>query len=251
MCIRDSLDITDAVATTTYTQNGVEYRREIFASAPDQVIVIRLTASKKGTLTFDLETKSLLHFTNAAESATEIAMRGKAPAHTDPNYVDYNPEPIIYEDSTGCRGMRYELRVKAINKGGEITADKLGMHVQNADEVTLYVSAATSFNGFDKCPDRDGKDEVALATEYLNKAIEKPYETLKDAHTADYKRFFDRVSLHLNNDQGDTLPTDQRLKAYTGGASDPAFETPVSYTHLDVYKRQVFARSLHRITVLP
>ena len=88
-----------------------------------------------------------------------------------------------------------------------------------------YVSAATSFNGFDKCPDRDGKDEVALATEYLNKAIEKPYETLKDAHTADYKRFFDRVSLHLNNDQGDTLPTDQRLKAYTGGASDPAFET--------------------------
>ena len=222
---RRNLDITDAVATTTYTQNGVEYRREIFASAPDQVIVIRLTASKKGTLTFDLETKSLLHFTNAAESATEIAMRGKAPAHADPNYVNYNPEPIIYEDSTGCRGIRYELRVKAIHKGGEITADKLGMHVQNADEVTLYVSAATSFNGFDKCPDRDGKDEVALATEYLNKAIEKPYETLKDAHTADYKRFFDRVSLHLNNDQGDTLPTDQRLKAYTGGASDPAFET--------------------------
>ncbi|WP_373331042.1 glycoside hydrolase family 95 protein [Salmonirosea aquatica] len=221
---RRELDISNALATTTYTQNGVEYRREIFASAPDQIIVIHLTASKKGTLSFDLETKSLIHFTNTAESATEIAMRGKAPAHADPNYVNYNAEPVIYEDSTGCRGMRYDLRVKAIYKGGEITADKLGMHVQNADEVTLFVSAATSFNGFDKCPDSEGKDEVALATEYLEKAIEKPYEAIKQAHKDDYKRFFDRVSLQLNDGQGSQLPTDQRLKAYTTGAKDPAFE---------------------------
>ena len=221
---RRELDLTNAIATTRYSAHGVEYTREIFATAPDQVIVIRLTASKSGALTFDLETKSLLHFTNAAESATEIAMRGKAPAHADPNYVRYNAEPIIYGDSTGCRGMRYELRVKALHKGGEITADKLGMHVQNADEVTLFVSAATSFNGFDKCPDREGKDEVALATNYLNEAIEKPYEILKSAHTVDYKRFFDRVSLHLNDDQGSALPTDQRLKAYTDGNQDSAFE---------------------------
>ena len=221
---RRDLNIAHATATTTYTQNGVEYKREIFASAPDQVIVIHLTASRQGALTFDLETKSLLRFTNAAESATEIAMRGQAPAHADPNYVRYNAEPIIYEDSTGCRGMRYELRVKALHKGGEITADKLGMHVQNADEVTLFVSVATSFNGFDKCPDSEGKDEVALATRYLNDAIEKPYESIKSAHLADYKRFFDRVSLHLDEDQGSALPTDQRLKAYTNGAKDPAFE---------------------------
>ncbi len=221
---RRELDISNALATTTYTQNGVEYRREIFASAPDQVIVVHLTASKKGTLSFDLETKSLINFTNTAESATEIAMRGKAPAHADPNYVGYNAEPVVYEDPTGCRGMRYDLRVRAIYEGGEITADKLGMHVQNADEVTLYVSAATSFNGFDKCPDSEGKDEVALATDYLEKAVEKPYETIKQAHTDDYKRFFDRVSLQLNDDQESKLPTDQRLKAYTTGANDPAFE---------------------------
>ncbi|GHB84777.1 glycoside hydrolase family 95 protein [Persicitalea jodogahamensis] len=221
---RRELDLATAVATTTYTKNDTQYRREIFSSAPDEVIIIHLTASQAAALSFDLETKSLLQFVNVAESPTEIAMRGKAPAHAAPSYQTADPNPIVYEDPTGCKGMRYDLRVKVIYQGGRVTADKMGLHVESADEVTLFVSAATSFNGFDKCPDSEGKDEIALASDYLNRAIEKPYEILKSTHQEDYQRFFNRVSLQLGDAERDEIPTDQRLKAYTEGAADPAFE---------------------------
>ncbi|WP_247237051.1 glycosyl hydrolase family 95 catalytic domain-containing protein [Telluribacter sp. SYSU D00476] len=222
---RRELDIANAVATTRFVVNGVEYQREILSSAPDQMIVIRLTASKAGALNFTVSTRSPIRFTNAAISPTEIAMRGKAPAHTDPNYVNYNPEPVVYDDPTGCRGMRYDMRVRAVNKGGKVTSDANGLRVAGATEVVLFVSAATSFNGFDKCPDKDGKDEKALAEGYLKKAVVKPYDVIKKAHVQDYKRYFNRVALTLNDNQVPNLPTNERLKRYTAGANDPALES--------------------------
>ena len=219
------LNITDATATTRFTVDGVTYTREVFVSAPDQVIVVRLTADKPGKLTFTATTKSILRYQLTATGSRELALSGKAPAHTDPSYYNANKQPVVYDDSTQCRGMRFALRVRAMPSDGTVTADTAGLHVTNATQVVLLLSAATSFNGFDKCPDKDGKNEKLLADTYLNAVARKSYAVLKQAHVADYQGYFNRMSLRLNANQDIGLPTDERLRQYTAGATDPALES--------------------------
>lgn len=220
------LDIADAVTTTKFTIGGVEYTREVFASAPAQVIVIQLHSSKPKMLNADVQTGSLLRFTNQTVSNTEIVLKGKAPAQDDPNYFNEHKEPVVYEDPNGCNGMRFELLVKAINNGGNITTDTAGIHIKDATDVLLLLSAATSFNGFDKCPDKDGKDEHQLAANYLSQALGKTYNQLFASHLADFHQYFNRMSFTLNGNRTSKadLPLDERLLAYTKGGDDDGLE---------------------------
>ena len=223
------LNIQDAVATTRFTVNGTRFSREIFSSAPDQVIVIRLTASKANQLNFVVGTRSQLHYRKEIGGNNDITLKGKAPAQLDPDYVK-SGDPGQYADTAGCRGMRFELRIRAVSRDGTITSDTSGIHVQNASEVMLIVSAATSFNGFDKCPDSDGRDEHAIATKYLETAASKSsYEALLKEHTDDFHRYFNRVSFELKdslpNNPHALLPSDSRLKKYSDGNADAGLET--------------------------
>lgn len=224
------LDLKKAVSTTRFTINGVEYTRQMFSSAPDQVMVVRLTSSKPQSLNFTASIKSLLRYVNATGGQNEIVMKGKAPAHVDPNYYRRNRAPVIWEDTTGtnCSGMRYELILKALNKDGSIKADTAGLQVSGASEVLLFLSAATSFNGFDKCPDKEGKDEHALARKHMDAAVKKSYASIFNSHLADYQKFYNRTSLKIKGPEGSdknkNLPSDERLKAYTVGAYDPGIE---------------------------
>ncbi|WP_184543184.1 glycosyl hydrolase family 95 catalytic domain-containing protein [Mucilaginibacter sp. FT3.2] len=217
------LDIGNAVATTRYTVNGVLYKREIFASAPDQVIVIKISASRPGQLNLAINTSSQLHFSKQLTGSKILVLKGKAPVHVEPSYVEGKKEPIVYRDSDTCRGMRYELLAKAISNDGKITADTSGITIKGASSVTLFLSAATSFNGYNKCPD---KNQHAIALNYLNKAATKPYKQLLAAHLADFHKYFNRVSLTLNNNAGSkvNLPTDERLAAYAKSGTDPGIE---------------------------
>ena len=222
------LNISDAITTTRFTIDGVEYTRDVFASAPDQLIIVRLSANKPGLLNFTVATNSLLRYKHAKVSDQELAMRGKAPAHADPNYYGENPEQIIWDDQSGCNGMRYDLRVKVLNKGGSVQTDTTGIIVKGADEVLLLLSAATSFNGFDKCPDSEGKDEKQLATLFLQSAASKPYQQLLKSHIDDYHQYFNRVNFSLAGNSSDkqaALPTDQRIVAYSKGALDQGLES--------------------------
>ncbi|MES2113154.1 MAG: glycoside hydrolase family 95 protein, partial [Bacteroidota bacterium] len=187
------LNIKDAISTTRFTVGGVEYTRQVISSAPDQVIVIHLTASKKGALSFKIGATSQLRFKTNAVSTKEIMLTGRAPAHIEPNYVN-KPNPITWDDSTGCRGMRFAIMLKAKSTDGAIAADTTGIDVANATDVIIYLSAATSFNGFDKCPLSDGKNEKLIAGNYLEKASAKSWQTLLAAHQADYHHYFNRVS---------------------------------------------------------
>ncbi|WP_093558282.1 glycoside hydrolase family 95 protein [Pseudoduganella namucuonensis] len=222
---RRALDIRDGVATTTFTANGVRYRREVFASAPDQVIVVRLSADRPGALNLALETRSQLRADTTAADDT-LTLRGKAPAHVDPNYVKYNPEPVIQDDPSGCKGMRYELIVKPLVTDGTLTAQGKRLQVDGASEVVLLLSAATSFAGYDRCPDSAGKDQHALAAGHLERAARRGYAALRAAHLADFHRYFDRVSLDLGRGRPDrgAIPTDRRLAEYTAGQADPGLE---------------------------
>ncbi len=221
------LDLENAISTTQFTIKGIEYERKVFVSAPDNVMIIHFTASKKAALTFDVSAKSKLHYSLAVNGNNELLVNGKAPAHVDPNY--YNPgdrKPIIYEDTSGCNGMRFQYCIKAVAKDGKIATDTSGIHVQKCSEVILYVTAATSFNGFDKCPDKDGKDEKAINAFTISKATKKPFSALLKDHLADYKKYFDRVSFKLKDTtKNNLLPTDIRLKNYSNGAIDPSLET--------------------------
>ncbi len=224
------LDIQKAVATTRFTVNGTEYKREIFTSAPDQIMVIRLTANKPGQLNFTASTKSPLRFQTTGNGANEWIMKGKAPTQVDPNY--YSPkdrEHVRYDDTTGCNGMRFQLRIKALNKGGTLKTDTEGIHVSNASEVLLLVTATTSFNGYDKCPDKDGKDENKLADDIIRRVTGTNYQALLNRHVADYQSYFNRFSFRLTdttaNNVNAKLPSDQRLQGYSKGAYDPGIET--------------------------
>lgn len=224
------LNIGNATASTRFVVDGVTYKREVFTSAPDNIMVLRLSSSKAGQLHFKIAASSQLRAQNSISENKELVMSGKAPAHVNPNY--YNPPgqpPIVYEDTTGCNGMRFQFRIKAVGRDGKITTSADGIDVQGATEVTVYLSAATSFNGFDKCPDREGKDEKALAATYLRKALGKGFDQVKRDHVRDYKSFFNRVRFSVRDTLAGNanvrLPSNERLKSYSDGAYDPALET--------------------------
>jgi alpha-L-fucosidase 2 len=221
------LNIQDAISTTYFTIDGVKFTRQVISSAPDQVIVIHLTSSKAGQLNFVVGSKSKLKYDKVVISNNEIALQGKAPAHIEPNYVK-SDSPITWTDTAGCRGMRFAMQIKAVSKDGSITADTSGITVKNATDVTIFLSAATSFNGFNKCPVSEGKDEKKLATKYLDAAVQKSWPVLLTRHFADYHHYFNRLKFNLSVPAGNrnaVLPTDERLLSYTNGSKDPGFET--------------------------
>jgi alpha-L-fucosidase 2 len=222
---RRALDIRDGIATTSFTAGGVRYGREVFASAPDQVIVVRLTSSVPGSLDLDIRAKSPLRAATSA-AGTSLVLRGKAPAHVDPNYVRYNAEPVVWDDPAGCRGMRFELLVKPVARDGRVDTDGERIAIRGASEVVLLLSAATSFAGFDECPDSAGRDQHALALAHLERAARRDFAALRADHVADFRRLFDRVSLTLNPNEPDrsAIPTDRRLADFTAGRPDAALE---------------------------
>ena len=225
--VRD-LDLQTAVASVRFRVDTVEYRREIFVSAPAQVIVVKLSASAPGMLNYSIGgTAAFEHCMVQSVGADEFVVSGQLPRRVDSD----RGWKLEWKNEEGAGGMRYQYRVKAVVTGGTVTTNP-GLQISKATEAVLYISAATSYNGFDKCPDREGRDENLLATNYLADALQKDYETLKSEHIADYQNYFNRVKLELTtsdelqaaSDKSQT-PTNKRLDAYKKGAKDLGLET--------------------------
>ena len=215
------LNIANAVAITKFTAGGIEFTREIFSSAPDQVIIIKLSGSKPGALNFSINVDHPLKHEKTVLASNELVLKGKARITNDERR---SPKPFIYDEESHCNGMRFQFRVKPVMNGGSLSHTDTSLVISNANSVILYVAAATSFNGYDKCPDADGKDENKLASAYLQAALKKKYDQLIDAHIKDYKKYFERVSFSLTNEPAPVLPVDKRLEAYKKGTPDPALE---------------------------
>ncbi len=219
------LNLENATAHTQFTIDGVTYSRELFVSAPDQVIVLKLTASQKGKLNFTAATQSPHPIKKAVLGRNELSMRGKTPVHADPNYVNYNAKPVYYDDPTGCKGVRFDWRVKIHSTDGKVSADTAGIAVSNASEAILLVTAGTSFNGFDKCPESQGRDEKALADAYLKKVAAKSFDLIRKVHIADYQGYFNRMKINLGESgEAARLPMDARLVRYAQLGNDPELE---------------------------
>ncbi|QKJ62226.1 glycoside hydrolase N-terminal domain-containing protein [Flavobacterium sp. M31R6] len=213
------LDISNATSKVSYEIDGVKYTREYFVSAPDQIMVIKLKSSKKGALNFDIHSNSLLN-SNSEVKDKVLAMNGTAPIHENPKYTV--PLPFL----TGKeRGTRFTNLIKIKNTDGSIVSSANSLGLKDGTEAIIYVSIATSFNGFDKNPATEGLNDKAIALENLNKAFAKPFENIKQSHIADYQKFYNRVSLNLGKTTAPDLPTDERLLRYADGKEDKNLET--------------------------
>jgi alpha-L-fucosidase 2 len=216
---RRMLDLDRGVAGVRYSIEDVVYNREVFVSQPDQVLVVRITASRPGSLGFSAKLGSRLHFRTQAKDNV-LVLRGKAPVNVDPNYYN-RPNPIVHATTDDGEGMNFECHLRAIAEVGNITVRDDALRVEHAGSVTLLLSAATSFNGCNRSPGRLGMDPAPIAAGRLAAAAGKPYKDLLRAHIDDHQRMFRRVSLDLgaSPDEARKLPTDQRVRKF--GADDP------------------------------
>lgn len=209
-----SLDLNSGIARTTFTVDGVTYEREIFCSYPDQLLVIRLTASN-GTLNFSTRFNNAMPGARTAVTNQHWMLKGRCPEYVAARASE--PRQITY----GNKGIKYEVHIRASVDKGNLTADTSGFHISNATEAILLLSVGTSFdNGMP-----EGKDEHLAALGPLQ--AKDDYSILKTRHLQDYSSLFNRVSLSLGVDASALQPTDQRLKAYTlaGGNIDPQLTT--------------------------
>ncbi len=194
-----SLDLHSAVATTTYAVDGVRYRREVFASAPDQVIVVRLTADKPGAITFTANLKGVRNQTHSNYGTDYFRM--------DPVGQDGLAVTGKSADYLGIEGkIRYEGRLKAEAEGGTVRTNGVDLRVENADAVTLYFAAATNFVSYKDV----SADQHKRVEQYLVRLNGKPYSQIAKDAIADYRQYYDRAGLDLPVTDSSTLPTNER-----------------------------------------
>ncbi|MEO6550479.1 MAG: glycoside hydrolase family 95 protein [Ferruginibacter sp.] len=198
------LDIERAVTKTSYIVNGVTYTRETLASFPDRVVVMRLTASKPGSISFNA------FFTTPQKKATIKTTAEK--------------ELTIFgttSDHETVKGMvNYKGIVRMKLEGGSLTKGDTSLMVKDANSVTIYISIATNFNNYHDISGNENK----RAADYLNKAFVKSYAQILPAHIAAYQKYFNRVRLYLGNTDAANLPIDERLKNFKS-TNDPSLVT--------------------------
>jgi alpha-L-fucosidase 2 len=221
------LDIEQAVSTVRYELNGVKFQREYFISAPDSVMVIKVASSKKGALNFDIGFRSLLRFL-VSPSENGLAATGHAPVVAEPSYRGAMPNAVVFDEK---KGTRFAAQFFIKNKGGKLVKTATSMGLRGGSEALIFVTMATSFNGFDKDPATQGVDAQAIAKRLMKKASAKPHKDLLDAQRKDHMALFGRVALDLGPTtapnpevSGQALPTDERLQRYAKGEEDRNLE---------------------------
>ena len=203
LAYRRELDLTTAIARVSYTVGDASFAREVFASAPDQVIVVHLSASQPGRISFEARLSTLQRATLEATADGDLVMRG---VNGDGRGATADGQPM-----TGA--LRFESRVRVLPQGGTRTAAGDAIAVRGADSVTLLIAAATSYRRFDDV----GGDPAAAVAAVLDAAAAKPLEALRDAHLRDYRRLFDRVTLSLGPSTRADRPSDERVAAFVSG----------------------------------
>ena len=217
---RRELNISEAISKVSYEVNGVKFTREYFISYPNKVMVIKLTSSRKGALNFGVKFESLLR--NSVLIADNILKaKGYAPTHAEPGYRGDKPNAVTFDEN---KGTRFATQVSIKSMDGNLIMTDHTVGLSGGTEALVFVSVATSFNGFNKNPVTEGVNSEALAATQLRKAFPKSFDKLKKLHLADFQEYFNRVSLNLGKTDAPDLPTDERLRRYAEGKEDKNLE---------------------------
>ncbi len=211
------LDLEAGVVRVRYNQNGAVYTREVFVSAVDQVMAIRLNSERKSSFTATLQ--SPLQFAVSKTGVDRIALTGRCPYHVLPNTVK-SVEPVRYAEG---KGIGFEIHLQAKAECGKVEVSGGRIHVSGKGAVTLLLTAATSYNGFEKDPAVLGRNPTDMCAASLSNAIRLGYDHVKERHMSDYAALFNRVSIDIGGRGEDKsiLPTDVRIQAVKNGSDDP------------------------------
>ncbi|MCB9080548.1 MAG: glycoside hydrolase family 95 protein [Lewinellaceae bacterium] len=193
------LDLEKAIVRVSYTQDGVQYKREIFVSQPDQMLVVKLTANQPGKISFQCTITRPEKFRTWA-TGNQLVMEG------------------ALANGKGGDGLQYMARLSAITKKGSLQYTAESLIVEQADEVTLFLTAGTDY--LLAYPDYQGIDFKQITATHLLNGMQKPYGELLKRHVAEYRHYYQRVAFSLTAGIADTLPTDARLLRFKETASD-------------------------------
>jgi alpha-L-fucosidase 2 len=196
---RRELDLDSAIARTTFRLGGVRFQRDVFASHPDQAMVMRITADQPADVSFVLKMDSPQ--TNSQTQALA-------------------PDTLALTGLVETGGLRFESRVRVVCDGGTVTTNGNTIIVANANAATVLLVAATSFKNFQDI----SADPASRCARDLAAVSQKKFDVVLAAHLADYRDLFERVSLDLGHTARAELPTDERLGAVkkSGLEGDPA-----------------------------
>jgi len=196
---RRDLNLDTAVASVSYTANGVTFKREIFSSPVDQVMVVRLTADKPRQISFNAGMNTPQAATMNTEAPDTLVMSG------------------VNGDAQGIKGaLKFQARVRAIARGGKTSIGVSSLSVTKADSVTLLIAAATSYKNYH---DVSG-DPEAITKKQIAEAGKKSFASLLKNHIAEHQKLFRRVELNLGETDAMKLPTDERIAHFADG-NDP------------------------------
>jgi len=219
-----NLDLNTATSSVSYKSGGITFSRQAFISHPDKAMIIRITASKKKSVSLQVSLTSKLRYKTFTTSNDRLILKGKAPLYVANREAE--PLQIVYDDREKGEGMNFEIHVGIKPEGGILSKTDTSLQVTNADAVTICLTEATSFNGFNKSPGLDGKDPSIEATANLEEGFQKTFRQLNAAHVADYQKLFHRVKLELGAQQEiQGLPTKQRMLRLNQGLPDNHLQT--------------------------
>ena len=194
---RRSLSLDEAVSSVSFLYRGVNYKREYFATNPDNVLVLRLTADKQKSITMNMGL-DLMRQADLSVENNQLVFTGK---------VDF---PLH-----GPGGVCFEGRIAVLADNGEVKMEQSGVSIKEADAVTLIVDVRTDY----KSP-----DYKTLCADGVEKAAAKSYDELKQAHIKDYNTLYNRVSIHFGQDANRAMPTDVRWKQVKEGKTDTGLD---------------------------
>ncbi|WP_289660218.1 glycoside hydrolase family 95 protein [Flavobacterium panacagri] len=196
------LDLKTAIATTKYTIDGVNFQREVFTSFADQLIIIRLSADKKGAVNFNASFAGPL-------KTNMVKVTASVPANQNQLLV-VNGQCAREKEENITNLLHFNTQIKVEAKGGTQSKEGESINVKNADEAFIYISVATNFKNYKDIT----VDAEKRAKEYL-KAFSKSYQKAKEDHIAFYQKQFNRVQLDLGSSPQINKPTDQRIAAFS------------------------------------
>ena len=194
---RRSLSLDEAVSSVSFNSGGVNYKREYFATNPDNVLVLRLTADKQKSITMNMGL-DLMRQADLSVEDNQLVFTGK---------VDF---PLH-----GPGGVCFEGRIAVLADNGEVKMEQSEVGIKEADAVTLIVDVRTDY----KSP-----DYKTLCADGVKKAAAKSYDELKQAHIKDYNTLYNRVSIHFGQDANRAMPTDVRWKQVKEGKTDTGLD---------------------------
>lgn len=221
---RLELDLDEAIASVSFTHNNVNYRREIFVSAPDQVVVVRLTADKPKSLHMRLTLDRPSSFQTSRTDKDRLTLEGQALPVND------NPGLPVKEHQTG---VRFHATLFAVSEDGSILPELNGgssLEISAASAITLFIDCATSYRYPATSGKTTGVDAAVLvgnpaamraAVEHnLTAASHQPYSVLRARHIQDHQRYFRRAEISFGPDPNIATPTDKRMQAIKAGGED-------------------------------